>query len=385
MPRYRLLTPGPVAVPERIRLAMSQTLLHHRAPEFIPVFREVREGLQRVFQTRRDVLVLASSGTGAMEAAVANLLDRGETAVVVRGGKFGERWQEICEAYGVATECVDVEWGRAVEPRAVRAAFERVPRASALLVQASETSTGVYHPVRELCELVHERPERMIVVDGISGVGVHDLPMDEWGIDVLVSGSQKSWLLPPGLAFIALSERAEAALQRCSNPRFYFDLRAELDAQRGDQTAWTPAVSLIVGLREALRMILGDGLPRVLARHRALAEATRAAMQALGLELLAPESPSYACTAVRVPAGVNGKALVKQLRDRYAITVAGGQGHLENSIFRIGHMGDIDAFDTLSAVAAVEMALLDLGFPAKLGEGVRTAEEMLRELCAGGG
>lgn len=384
MPKYRLLTPGPVAVPERIRLAMSETLLHHRAPAFIPLFKEVRAGLKQVFQTQRDVLILASSGTGAMEAAVANVLERGQTAVVVRGGKFGERWQEICAAYGVTTECVDVEWGRAVEPDAVRAAFARAPGAAALLVQASETSTGVYHPIRELCQVVRERPGRMIIVDGISGVGVHDLPMDEWGIDVLVSGSQKSWLLPPGLAFIALSERAEQAVQRTSNPRFYFDLRQELEGQRDDQTAWTPAVSLIVGLREALRMILDEGLPRVLARHRALAETTRAAMQALGLKLLAADAPSYACTAVCVPGGVNGKALVKHLRDRYAVTVAGGQGHLENSIFRIGHMGDVDAFDMLTAVAAVEMALADLGYPVKLGDGVRTAEEMLRELCAGG-
>jgi aspartate aminotransferase-like enzyme len=384
MPKYRLLTPGPVAVPERIRLAMSETLLHHRAPAFLPLFEEVRAGLKAVFQTRRDVLTLACSGTGAMEAAVANVIDRGQAAVVVRGGKFGERWQEICAAYGVRTECVDVEWGQAVEPAAVRAAFERAPDAVALLVQASETSTGVYHPIRELCQLVHERPERMIVVDGISGVGVHDLPMDDWGIDVLVSGSQKSWLLPPGLAFIALSERAERAVQRTTNPRFYFDLRAELESQRDNQTAWTPAVSLLVGLREALRMILAEGLPVVLARHRALAEATRAAMQALGLRLLAADSPSYACTAVWVPQGVNGKAFVKHLRDRYSITVAGGQGHLETSIFRIGHMGDVDGFDALTAIAAVEMALADLGYPVKLGEGVRTAQEMLRESGAGG-
>jgi aspartate aminotransferase-like enzyme len=384
MPKYRLLTPGPVAVPERIRLAMSETLLHHRAPAFLPLLEEVRAGLKQIFQTQRDVLILASSGTGAMEAAVANTLDRGQTAVVVRGGKFGERWQEICAAYGVGTECVDVEWGHAVDPAAVRAAFERVPDAAALLVQASETSTGVYHPIRELCELVHERPGRLIVVDGISGVGVHDLPMDAWGIDVLVSGSQKSWLLPPGLAFIALSEAAEAAVRRTSNARFYFDLRKELENQRGNQTAWTPAVSLIVGLREALRMILEEGLESVLARHRALALATRAAMQALGLRLLAPDSPSYACTAVCVPEGVNGKALVRQLRDRYAVTITGGQGKLESSIFRIGHMGDVDAFDALTAVAAVEMGLADLGYAVKLGEGVRAAQEVLREHLAGG-
>ncbi len=384
MPKYRLLTPGPVAVPERVLLAMAQTVLNHRAPAFLPLLEEVRAGLRQVFQTGREVLLLASSGTGAMEAAVVNVLEPGSRAVVVRGGKFGERWGELCETYGVLPEYVDVEWGRAVEPAAVRAAFERAPDARALLVQASETSTGTYHPVRELCELTHEQPGRLILVDGISGVGVHDLPMDAWGIDVLVSGSQKSWLLPPGLAFVALSEAAEAAMRACERPRYYLDLRRELDSQVGNQTAWTPAVSLIVGLREALRIILDDGLEKVLARHRALAEATRAAMRALGLELLAPDSPSFACTAVRVPAGVDGKALLQHLRDRYDVTLAGGQGHLAGKIFRVGHMGDVDAFDMVTAVSAIEMGLADLGWPVKAGEGVRAAQESLRGWLAGG-
>src|SRR5512139_2397509 len=279
MPKYRLLTPGPVAVPERVRLAMARSVLHHRAPEFIPLFREVRANLRRVFQTEQEVLILASSGTGAMEAAVANTLSPGDRAVVVRGGKFGERWAEICATYGIHTENVDVEWGRAVEPSAVRAAFERAPDARALLMQACETSTGVYHPVRELAEVAREGGERLVIVDGISGVGVHDLPMDAWGLDVVVSGSQKSWLLPPGLAFVALSARAQAALPGARCPRYYLDLRRELAAQRDDQTAWTAAVSLIIGLREALAMILEEGLPAVFARHESLARATRAAMQ----------------------------------------------------------------------------------------------------------
>lgn len=377
MPRYRLLTPGPVAVPERVRLAMAGTLLHHRAPAFVPVIEEVRAGLKRVFQTRHEVLILASSGTGGMEAAVANLLSPGDRAVVVRGGKFGERWAEICSAFGVIAENVDVEPGQAADPAAVRDAFARVPDARALLLQASETSTGVFHPVRELAELVREDPQRMLILDGISAVGVHDIPMDDWGIDVVVSGSQKSWLLPPGLAFVALSDRAQAAVEACTNARFYFDLRAELANQPKNQTAYTPAVSLIAGLREALSMILDEGLPGVFARHEALSRATRAAMEALGLELFAPDSPSHACTAVRVPDGVDGKAFVKHLRDRYDVTLTGGQGSLEGVIFRVGHMGDVDMFDTLAAVAAVEMGLADLGFPVKLGEGTRAATEIL--------
>jgi aspartate aminotransferase-like enzyme len=379
MPKYRLMTPGPVAVPERVRLAMAGTLLHHRAPDFLPVLAEVRASLKRVFQTREEVLLLASSGTGAMEAAVSNFLSPGDEAIVVRGGKFGERWAELCEAYGARVACVDVEWGRAVEPQAVRAAFRSRPAARALLVQASETSTGVYHPVRELAAIVREAEDRLIIVDGISGIGVHDIPMDAWGLDVVVSGSQKSWLLPPGLAFVALSERARQALARSRSPRYYFDLRKELEAQPGNQTAYTPTVSLIVGLRESLRMILEEGLERVFQRHEILARATRAAMRALGLELFAPDSPSFACTAVRVPEGVNGKELIRHLRDRYAITVEGGRGHVAGKIFRVGHMGDVDALDAIAAVAAVEMALADLGYPVKVGEGTRAATEIVRE------
>jgi aspartate aminotransferase-like enzyme len=358
---------------------MARTLLHHRAPAFQPVFEEVRTNLKKVFQTEREVLVLASSGTGAMEAAVANTLNPGDKAVVVRGGKFGERWSELCVSFGVETVNVDVEYGKAVDPAAVRAAFERVPDARALLVQASETSTGVYHPLQELALIARGAPERMIIVDGISAIGVHNIPMDEWGLDVVVSGSQKSWLLPPGLAFIALSERAARAVRSSKNARYYFDLRSELDSQLENQTAYTPAVSLIAGLREALEIILTEGLDAVFARHEALARATRAAMVALGLELLAADSPSFACTAVNVPKGVDGKALVKHLRDRYDVTLAGGQGQLVGKIFRIGHMGDVDSFDTIAAIAALEMALADLGWPVKLGEGTRAATEILRE------
>jgi len=379
MPKYRLLTPGPVAVPERVLLAMARTLLHHRAPAFIPVFKEVRANLKKVFQTEQDVLILASTGTGAMEAAVINTLSPGDKAVVVRGGKFGERWTEICQANGIACENVDVEWGRAVEPAAVRAAFARAPEAKALFVQASETSTAVYHPIRELAEVTHEKPGRLIVVDGISGVGVHDLPMDAWGLDVVVSGSQKSWLLPPGLAFIALSKAAQEAVKSGKCSRYYFDLRKELKAQKDDQTAWTAPVSLVVGLQEALRMILDEGLHEVFARHEALARATRAAMTALGLKLVAPDSPSFACTAVHVPEGVDGNKFVKHLRDAYNVTFMGGQGHLEGKIFRVGHMGDVDGFDMISAVAAVEMTLADMGQQAKLGEGTRVAMELLRK------
>jgi aspartate aminotransferase-like enzyme len=380
--KNRLLTPGPVAVPDRVLLAMARPLIHHRAPEFLPVFEEIRAGLKRVFQTQQDVLILASSGTGAMEAAVSNVLAPGDRAVVVRGGKFGERWAELCEAYGVEPICVDVEWGRAVDPAAVRDAFRRAPDARALLVQVSETSTGVYHPIRELAALVRESEERLLILDAITGVGVHDLPMDAWGIDVVVGGSQKAFMLPPGLAFIALSERAKAVLGRGARSRFYFDLRAELEVQPDNQTAWTAPVSLLQGLQEALKIMLEKGLPALFEKHRTLALVTRAGMRGIGLSLYAPDSPSHAVTAVCVPDSLDGKALVKCLRDRYAITAAGGQGKVANTIFRIGHMGDLDAFDMITAVAAVELALADLGYPVKVGEGTRAALECLRD-CEG--
>ena len=379
MPKYRLLAPGPVPVPERVLQAMARPVLHHRAPEFIPVFEAVRADLKRVFQTREEVLILSSSGTGAMEAAVSNFVSPGDCPVVVRGGKFGERWAELCTSYGAEPHCVDVEWGQPVDPDAVRTAFERAPEARCLFVQASETSTGVYHPIRELAAIVREQPDRLIVVDGISAVGVHDLPTDAWGLDVVISGSQKSFMLPPGLAFLSLSERARSALGRATGPRYYFDLRKELAVQPESQTAFTPAVSLLFGLRESLEMMLADGLAVAFERHAMLCRATREAAVALGLELYAPVSPSHACTAIRVPDGLDGTGLVKRLRDVSGFTIAGGQGKAAGKIFRIGHLGYLDAFDTIAAVAALEMALSDLGLPVKLGEGTRTATELLRD------
>jgi aspartate aminotransferase-like enzyme len=379
MRKSRLLTPGPVAVPERVLLAMAQPLFHHRTPEFAALFADVREGLRALFQTRRDVLVLSASGTGAMEAAVANLLARGDRALVVRGGKFGERWAALCAAWGAEPICIDVPAGDAVAPAAVAQALARVPDARALFVQACETSTGVWHPIRELAALVRDRGP-LLVVDGITGVGVQELPMDAWGIDVLVSASQKALMVPPGLSFVALGERAEAALERASGPRFYFDLRRELREQRRGGTGFTAAISLLFGLREALRMIAEVGLERVFARHAALAEAARAAARALDLELFA-RVPAAATTAVRVPEGIDGKLLVRRLREEHGIALAGGQGELEGRIFRIGHMGATDGFDLLAAFAALEVVLGELGWPVKLGQGTRVVSERLRELA----
>ncbi len=379
MLKRRLYTPGPVPVPDRVRLAMAQPILHHRQADFLPLFRACREGLAKIFQTAEPVVILAGTGTGGMEACVTNLLSPGDHALVVRGGKFGERWAEICEAYGIRTTCIDVEWGQAVNPREVERALQAAPDIRAVYVQASETSTAVRHPVKEIAEIVRRSGERLLVVDGITAVGVYELPMDAWGIDALVSGSQKAFMLPPGLAFVALSPRARRASETARCPRFYFDLAEELRVQATDQTAWTPAVSLLMGLGEALHIILDEvGLEETWRRTESLAHATREAMRAIGLELYAPTAPSPACTAVKVPAGIDGPALRKRLRDHYGISVADGQGKAKGKIFRIAHLGYYDRFDAITAVAAVEMALADLGYAGKLGEAARAATELLR-------
>jgi len=357
---------------------MAMPVIHHRTPQFGEMLAEVQEGLRELLGTANDVLVLAASGTGAMEGSVTNLLSAGDEAIVVNGGKFGERWTKICQGYGVAVHEVAVEWGRAVEPAAVTRALEAHPKARALFVQASETSTCALHPVPALAELTRRR-DVLLVVDGITAVGVLELPMDRLGIDVLVTGSQKALMLPPGLAFVALSERAWAATERARLPRFYFDFRRERKGVAERSTAWTPAISLVYGLRAALRLMLDEGLPEVYARHDRLARATRAAATALGLRLLAPEAPSPAATAICLPDGLDGSALFRYLRDRIRVTFAGGQDRLKGKIIRIAHLGYVDAFDVVTGVAALELGLRHFGAPVELGRGVGAAEAVLAE------
>jgi aspartate aminotransferase-like enzyme len=364
--------------------AMSQPILHHRTPQFSEIFAEVERGLQGIFQTAEDVLILAASGTGAMEGAVTNLLSPGDEAVVINGGKFGERWTKICAAYGVAVHEVAVEWGDAVEPASVSRALDQHPAAKALFVQASETSTTALHPVEEIAALTRAR-DTLLVVDGITAVGVLDLPMDRWGVDVLITGSQKALMLPPGLAFVALSARAWEAARRARLPRFYFDFARERKNLADRTTAWTPAISLIVGLQVALRAILAEGLPQVFARHARLAAATRAGVTALGLKLLAPRAPSPAATGLWVPEGVDGAKLVRYLRDQMGITVAGGQDRLKGRIARIAHLGYAEPFDVVVGIAALEMALARFGHRVTFGQGTGAAEAVLAETWAAPG
>ena len=286
MIKQYLLSPGPTPIPNEVLTAMDRTMIHHRTPKFSKIFAEVREGLKALFGTKNDVLILACSGTGAMEAAISNLFSMGEKVLVVNGGKFGERWLQICQAFGLETMELKVEWGKAVKVEIVEKHLKVYPDIQAVLIQASETSTTVLHPVHEIAQLTRNGP--LLLVDGVTAVGVLPVPIDEWGIDALVTGSQKAMMLPPGLGFIALSDRAWARTEKAKLPRFYFDLRLEQKSQQKGSGAFTPAVSLIFGLGASLKMMQKEGLERVYARHERMARATRAAATALGLKLLAP-------------------------------------------------------------------------------------------------
>ncbi|MFQ5586948.1 MAG: pyridoxal-phosphate-dependent aminotransferase family protein [Thermodesulfobacteriota bacterium] len=379
MRKNYLLAPGPTPVPENALLAMARPMIHHRTPQFSQVFAEAADDLKYLFQTEQDVLILASSGTGAMEGSVTNLLSPGDEVVVVNGGKFGERWGKISEAYGLKVHWINVEWGKAVAPSAVQELLDGNPNVRAVMVQASETSTTVAHPTKELAALTRDRDDCLLIVDGITAVGVFPVPMDEWGIDVLLSGSQKALMLPPGLAFAALSEKAWRFNETAQCPRFYFDFKKERKNLKSDTTAYTPAVSLISGLREVLKMVREDGLDIVYARHDRLARATRAAVKAMGLRELAPDSPSNAATGAYIPEGVDGGKLVKYLRDTMGVTMAGGQDHLKGKIVRIAHLGYIDTFDIIIAISALEMALKKFGHDIELGKGVAAAQMILNE------
>ncbi|MBI3785111.1 MAG: alanine--glyoxylate aminotransferase family protein [Deltaproteobacteria bacterium] len=372
-----LLAPGPTPVPARVLLAMAQPLIHHRTPQFSRIFAEAKQGLKEIFQTEQDVLMLAASGTGGMESAVTNLFSPGDEVVVVNGGKFGERWGKIASKYGLKVDEIKVEWGQAVRPAAIQKLLDEKPQIRGIFVQASETSTTVVHPVEEIAKLTRKR-DCLLIVDGITAVGVYDIPMDRWGIDVLVTGSQKALMLPPGLAFVALSPRAWEKTKSSKLPRFYFDLAKERENLAKDTTAWTPAISLIIGLREALAMLLKEeGLTNAFARQARQAAATRAAANALDLKLVAPDAPSPATTGIFVASGVDGGKLVAYLRDKMGVTFAGGQDQLKGKIVRIAHLGYVGAFDTVTAIAALEMGLRKFGHPTPLGRGVGAAQEVL--------
>ena len=377
MIKHYLLSPGPTPIPNEIALAMSETMIHHRTPQFNKVFDEARQGLKKLFGTKNDVLMLASSGTGAMEASVANLFSPGDKVLVVNGGKFGERWLNISNAYGLNPIELKVEWGRAVKVADVEQQLKANPDIQGVMIQASETSTTVFHPIKEIAKLTKNGP--LFLVDGVTAVGVVPLKMDDWGIDVLVTGSQKALMLPPGLGFIALSDRAWEKTKKAKLPRFYFDLNLERKNQQKGSGAFTPAVSLIFGVRASMKMIEREGLENVYERHARLCRATRAAAAALGLKLLAPDDPSPAATGIYLPSGIDADQMLEYLRDKMNVTLAEGQDQLKGKAIRIAHIGYMGAFDVITAIAALEMALRKFGAEIPFGRGVAAAEEVLME------
>jgi serine---pyruvate transaminase len=376
MQKKYLLAPGPTPVPPEALLAMAMPIIHHRAPDFIPVLDSAKKGLQWLYQTKNDVLILCSTGTGGMVGSVTNFLSPGDDVLVINGGKFGERWTKICQAYGMKVEELIVEWGHAAKAELVEAALKKNPKIKAVFVQANETSTGVYHDVKSIAAVV-KKTDALFVVDAISALVAHDIRTDEWGIDVMIGGSQKGVMLPPGLAFVSVSDKAWKLADTAKTPKFYFNFKKERENLAKNQTNFTSAVTLIIGLNASIKMLQDEGLENVFKRHDRLARATRAAAAALRLKLFPKESPSNALTAIEAPAGVDGQAIYKDLRVKYGITGAGGQDKLKGKIFRIAHLGYADTFDVITAVAGIEMVLKGLGHPVKLGTGVGAAQEIL--------
>ncbi len=370
MKKTYLLTPGPTQIPESILALSSKPILHHRTPEFSKIFIDVCEKLKSLYQTKQDVYMLTASGTGAMEAAVTNLFSKGDIVITINAGKFGERWTKIANAYGLNPIEIKCDNGKSVKPSDIESILKKDSNVKGVLFQASETSTGAAMLTREICEIVKKYPQCISVVDAITALGVFELPMDAWSIDCLITGSQKALMLPPGLSMIALSPKAWSLSEKSNLPKFYFDLKKEKKAFGTGQTAWTPAISVIIGLQEALSMILAEGLSESYKRHQMLADATRNAVKALGLELLS-DSPSNAVTAVKVPAEIkDGKLIPKYMRDTLGVVITGGQDELEGKIFRLTHLGYIGIFDILIGIGALEITLQKLGYTKfQLGSG----------------
>ena len=375
MKKQYLITPGPTPIPPSVSAKEGLPILHHRTNEFQAFFKEVMEGLKYVYQTQKDVLLISSSGTGAMESAVANLISAGETAIVATSGVFGDRWGKILEAYGAQAVLVKAELGHAVEPSAVEKALKDNPQAKAVFCQLTETSTGVVSDVKEFARITNKTPA-ILVVDAISGLAGQEIQTDAWEIDVVVAGSQKGLMTAPGLAMASVSEKAWKVVEASKSPRFYFDWRKMKKSLPDNETPFTPPVTLVVSMAEALKQLRAEGLQNIFARHAWMAAATRAGVTALGLELFAKQ-PCNVLTSIKVPDGIDGKKIVKRMREDYGVSVAGGQGTLAGKIFRLAHMGYMERFDVLIALSATEMLLTDMGFKLPLGAGVAAAEKIL--------
>jgi aspartate aminotransferase-like enzyme len=376
--KSKLFTPGPTKVPGAVLSAVGKQVLHHRSPEFSEKVRHVQDELGRLLQTHNDTLLFTCSGTGMMEAAVANLLSRGDKVICVNNGVFGERWVAICKEYGVEAIDVAVEWGKSIAPAELSSVAAAHPDAKAVFVIHSETSTGALNDIKALAAVLKDH-QAAIVVDATSSVGVHEIRMDEWGIDVVVAGTQKALMTPPGLSFVALNGKAWGLVSSSDLPAYYFDFTMTWKKlQRKSQTPFTTAVSLVSGLEVALAMMEKEGWDNVYSRHACMGEATRAAVKALGFSIL-PENPVNGVTVIMCPEGVDANKIVSVMDDEFGVRVAGGQTHLSGRVFRIGHMGGIRERDLAMVICALERALASIGHPSKPGAGLTALQQVLLE------
>jgi serine---pyruvate transaminase len=374
-----ILTPGPTAISQDVLVEHGRPLMHHRSPEFGNIFSEVLEKLKKLYRTKNDVFVLTSSGTGAMEAAVTGAFKKGDKVLVASSGKFGERFKEISEEFGLKVIHLDYEWGSAVNPEDIRGELDADSDIKAVMVQFSETSTGTINDIKSIGDIVKDYPA-ILIADAISGLATAEFETDKWHLDMVIGGSQKGLSAPTGVAFISVSDKAWKLIDQSDLPKYYFDLKAARKAMQKNppQTPWTPGISIIVAMNKALDILFEEGMEKAFERHRVMANASWAGAEALGLELLVaePGSRGFSTTAIKVPEGIDGKELVRIMRVKYGVTITGGQGKLTGKIIRIGHIGYVGIFDIVVAFSAMEMALSDLGYKFKVGSAVSAVQEV---------
>lgn len=375
--RQRLFCPGPTPVPQAAIIGGMNASVYHRTDAFYKELLQCREMLAPLFGSKSLPLILSSSGTGALEAGLTNLTNAGDEVLVVDGGKFGNRWKQLAKTYELKVTPIDLDWGSSVEPEQIKEALINNQNIKAVFFQANETSTGVHYDVENLAKAVKENSDALVIVDAVSSIGAHNMRMDDWQLDCVVSGSQKGFGIPPGLSFICLSDKAWSSLS--SRPRFYFDLKKEEKSQTSGSTSWTPATTLVASLKVTLDMMQTAGLENIFEHHATASRAVRAGVKAMGLELLTKKNHSDAVTAIIIPDGIDGQKLVAHLRDSYKAIFAGGQDHLKGKIIRFGHLGFFDRLDIVAGMGALEMAFKDLGYDFQLGSGTSAVLEVLRE------
>ena len=373
--KKRLFTPGPTPVPENVMLRMAAPIIHHRNPEFMEILTRVHEDLKYLFRTTQPVVVLSCSGTGGMEASISSIFKQGDKVITINAGKFGERWGELVRIF--TGNCVEekVEWGTAIQPERLLELLKAHPDAKGVCLTHSETSTGTAADIKTLSALIREHSEALVLVDGITAVGAHEFHFDDWGVDICITGSQKGLMMPPGLALVAISERAQDIINSQSGKtQYYLSLKKALKAHAGDDTPFTPAVSLVIGLDEALQMIKEEGIENIWQRHESLASACRQGCNALGMKLFS-NSPSFAVTPVWLPEGVKWSSFNKALKINNGITVAAGQDEYKDKIFRIAHLGYYDELDMLTVIGGLERALKEINYDFEIGIGVSAVQK----------